>query len=168
MHLHRLDGKLGGDRVRKAAVGVALGIGLVVALAGCTYTDNDTPSGTPSLPSITMSPAATPTFSAPKSIEHYTPPGEDVVGSIDEQTGSATLGPFHVKSKFVKVYLTCLGQGNIVINPDGIGTFPLPCTPDAVAPSVNEFQVNHLEKFKININAEPGQRWAATVAFPGK
>lgn len=150
--------------MRLAAAGVVL---VAITLTGCTYaTDDDKPSSAP--PALTSTPTLTPSFSAPESIDHYVPEGEKVIGSIDEQTGSATLGVYPVESKIVKVYLTCFGTGTIRIDSPEIGSFPIPCIPDDVVPSVNEFQIDHLKKYTVGVTSEPGQRWAATVALPAK
>ena len=148
--------------IRSAAAGIGI---VAVTMTGCTYeTDDDKPSSAP--PTSTSTP--TPSFSTPESIDHYVPEREKIIGSIDDQTGSATVGVYPVKSKIVKVYLTCFGKGTIRIDSPEIGSFPIPCTPDGVVPSANEFQIDHLKKYTVGVTSEPGQRWAATVALPAQ
>lgn len=135
-----------------------------LALVGC----DAVPPLPPGTATATVSPSSTPpeSVTSPTTVNHHVPSGEKVVGSLDNQTATMSLGQFSVESKFIKVYLTCFGPGEVLINVDGVGKFPLPCNQNDVVPSENQFEVSHLKSYSVGIESAVGQRWAATLAIP--
>ena len=142
-------------------IGHAALITSVILLTGCSERDErPTPTQTPTAPP-TQSPAA-----RSEALPHYVPPGQTIIASLDDATGSANLGRFAVTTKDVFVYLSCEGPGVIRIVMDNVGDFPLDCSPSDPAPSTNQFQVSEIADYSVEIESQPGQRWAATVALP--
>ena len=144
-----------------ARVGLAA---VCLALVGC----DAVPPLPPDTDPATTGSLTTPTDSvaSPSIVNHHVPSGEKVIGSLDNQTATARLGQFRVESKFIKVYLTCFGPGEVLISVDGVGKFPLPCNQSDIVPSENQFQVSDLKSYSVAIESAAGQRWAATLAMP--
>lgn len=148
------------QRVTLAAA--ALGIVYVVTLTGCAI---DRPVGAPT---FAKSPSALDGSTAGPSstnVVHYEPnlEGQVVRTSMDNVEGSAKVGVFDVTTDNVFVYLTCVGNGEIRINVDPLGSFPLDCATTGAA-SMNQFEVALYDTYGISIESGPGQVWAVTIA----
>ncbi|QTX04855.1 hypothetical protein [Agromyces archimandritae] len=96
---------------------------------------------------------------------HYQPDleGQRVRGFLDDVVGSAIVGQYPVQKDIVHVYLTCVGEGEIRIEIDPIGVFPLDCAATGVA-SANQFEVSSIPEFTLRVEGSPEQRWAVTIA----
>ncbi len=151
-------------------------VGLVCAavallLASCTgqsSTTSDSVSPSPGTSSVeellaTTGSGSTASSESPPAVEHVEPEGMTVLDTQDEMTGSASLGSFPVTKDVAWIYLTCWGSGPIRINIDVVGSFPLECDETATT-SINQFQVTGNGQFSVDIEAQPGQVWAVTVA----
>lgn len=142
----------------RTTTSVIVGALLVGALAGCTPNDS---SPTPPPTSVTSTTANT---QKPMEITAYSPPGEKVIASLDNQTASNSAGAFDARSKFINVYLTCAGPGNVFIKVSGIGRFELPCLEDDVVPSTNQFEVSSIKSYEVSVESKNNQKWALSIS----
>lgn len=155
----RLRQWVGRSGMARTTASVIVGAFLVVALAGCT------PNLSSPTPSPTRTETTSPTTSAqePSEVTSYSPPGEKVIASLNNQTSSNTAGSFETGSKFINVYLTCAGPGNIFIKVSGIGRFELPCLEGDVVPSKNQFEVSSVKSYELSVESTENQKWALSM-----
>lgn len=137
---------------------VMIGSLLVASLAACTP-NNSSPKPPPTAVATTSA-ASTQT---PMEVTAYSPPGEKVIASLDNQTASNSAGAFDTRSKFINVYLTCAGPGNIFIKVSGIGRFELPCLEGDVVPSTNQFEVSNIKSYELGVESANNQKWAISI-----
>lgn len=137
---------------------VIIGALLVASLAACTT--NDSSPTPPPTAAATTSSAST---QKPVEVTAYSPPGEKVIGSLDNQTASNSAGVFDTRSKFINVYLTCAGPGNIFIKVSGIGRFELPCLEGDIVPSKNQFEVSSVKSYELSVESAKDQKWAISI-----
>jgi hypothetical protein len=129
--------------------------GEAIATPGPTETSSASPRA-----GETAAPAPTP-IPTPADVVHYVPDGEDILASADNQQAANQIGVFPVTHKNAVVYLTCTGEGMVVIEIAPLGTFPLECA--ATVASENQFQVSEYDEFRVGIRSIAGQTWAATI-----
>ncbi|WP_119867787.1 hypothetical protein [Frondihabitans sp. 762G35] len=145
--------------LRASLLGTSAALVAALALSGCTQSTPDTTA--PTSPS-TNGPETSTSSAASGSVLHATPsPGATVLKTLDNQSGTIAMGPFPATRKFAYVYLTCNGSGRIDVDMGSIGTYPLDC--DDVD-SLNQFQLTGKSNFTVTITAQPGQKWAMTLA----
>ncbi|WAA65565.1 hypothetical protein [Microbacterium oxydans] len=133
--------------------------GEAIATPGPTETSSASPqAGETAAPAPTPIPTPTP---APADVVHYVPDGEDILASVDNQQAANQIGVFPVTHKNAVVYLTCTGEGMVVIEIAPLGTFSLECA--ATVASENQFQVSEYDEFRVGIRSIAGQTWAATI-----
>jgi hypothetical protein len=93
---------------------------------------------------------------------HHSPKGETVMGYVDDMTGDHPIVGFEVIKPIVMVYLQCHGDGELLIDIKGHGSFPLNCEAASTL-SVNEFNVKDLDRTEVAVSTKGDVRWAGSV-----
>ncbi|WP_028707784.1 hypothetical protein [Propionicicella superfundia] len=151
---------------RPALVAVLGAIAMIAG--GCTATQPSAfPSETPSSPAV-ASPSPSPSITP---VVHVTPSdGDTLLGSLDDQDSSATVGSFRVTGERILVYLTCQGRGIITVQLEQVGGFNGDFTKDCreADPTLSvDSQVDRHAVVDVAVVSAPGQRWAVSVVDPG-
>ena len=108
----------------------AILLGIVLVLSACTSSPLAKGQTTPPITaSITQSPIASATPGAPTSetVLAYQPTNETVLGFLDSQEGSNTIGPLSIGAPAIAVYVSCRGTGSLDVELPGLGSFTTLC-----------------------------------------
>jgi len=116
----------------------------------------------------TQEPSSSSTARPPAILSHYTPQGARVQAYLDNQTTSASFGEAPVQSKFITVYISCIGTGELAMSiPElpNVKNMKLPCR---LGPIYTQFQVVKLKSYTVSIASSKAQRWSGTITLNDK
>jgi hypothetical protein len=139
---------------------------LVVALASCTATTTGSPSGgdassaapSTTTPEVPFTPSPTTEL-----LPDYSP-DETLLGSLSSQRGINQLGPYHVPTGRISVYVRCYGPGAIHVVVQGVAEFDLECSQDPTDPGVvNPLDVRYVDSVTVMGSSENSNLWAMAV-----
>lgn len=92
------------------------------------------------------------------------PPNESVLGQLSSQRGINELGPFVRDFPAIAVYVVCYGNGSLTIDIPGVGSFPLDCNADTLAPGIrNTFDVRYVKTVSVKVTGDDSLLWGISV-----
>lgn len=154
------------DQLRTAAVAL-LGL-TVLALAGCTFANDDGENSTAPRPTSPSSAPPSPSSSPGQLIATY-PDFEALYGTLDSRRGTAELGPYSKISDRIGVYVRCYGEGVITIDIPGAAKFEQLCLLDANDPGTrNTIDVTYVDEIVVRGSAENSNLWSIAVTEAGE
>ena len=128
-----------------------------MGFAGCSYSQPDP-----------TEPSPTPTVKPIAEVLHPEPDAaiSKVVAFLDSQRGQQSVGTFTRENDILFVDLTCVGTGVVDVVIQGVGDFPLPCTPAGLQQTHSEFDISFVDTYAVSVVATAEQLWGITISIP--
>jgi hypothetical protein len=92
------------------------------------------------------------------------PPGEALLGAVEKQHGSSTLGPYPVTFGRLNIYFRCVGDGVATISIPGAASFPNACDPSGEDSGIkNSIDVRFITSITAEVTVPDGSSWAMNL-----